>query len=277
MKVRRLVGLPERSPARMVPPAADSLRSVAWLLDEVAESSTRLSTSAGELLKAADEQTQATAQTSAELGALARGTASIADSIAAVVVRASELHTDIKGVQIELATSTDRQLANATRLDEIQGVIGVLEDIADLTALLALNAAIEAARAGQAGRGFAVVADEVRRLAERSKAAASQIAKLAEGAQSTSHELVAAIHRRTQQFDGWMESARAMAEAGSVVQPAVQRQQQATSSIELAIQLIAERSRAVRAAAQELESSASAQAALTANASAPGWKPGQRR
>jgi methyl-accepting chemotaxis protein len=274
--VRRLVGLTQRPPARIVPPAADSLRPVAWLLEQVGESSAQLSIAAGELLKVAAEQVQATAQTSAELEALARGNASIADSIASVVTRAGELRTDIQSVQTELAVSTEKQLANATRLDEIQGVIGILEDIADLTALLALNAAIEAARAGHAGRGFAVVADEVRRLAERSKAAAAQIAQLAEGAQSTSHELVAAIERRGQQFESWMQTARAMAEVSGVVQPAVRLQQEATTSIEVAIELIAERSRAVAAAAQGLATSASGQVALTAEITDTRWNLGER-
>jgi methyl-accepting chemotaxis protein len=62
----------------------------------------------------------------------------------------------------------------------IVGVTRVVDELAFQTNILALNAAVEAARAGEAGAGFAVVADEVRNLAQRSAAAARDIAALVE-------------------------------------------------------------------------------------------------
>ena len=165
------------------------------------------------LAKAATELIQAAAQATAELEVLVRGSAAIANAIDGVLVHAGELRTNIQRAQTDLQASSDRTQANAKRVGAIQGVLQLLNDIADQTALLALNAAIEAARAGESGRGFAVVADEVRRLAERSKAAAAEIASLAAGAQTTSGEAVLAIGRRGEQLDRWMNMTQAMSAA----------------------------------------------------------------
>jgi len=232
------------------------------LRGEAGASSTRLSLSARELATATAEQTRAVDQTAAELEAIAGSSTAIADSVTSVVTQAADLIANIKGVQTELLASSDGQLANARRLDEIEGVIDLLNDIADQTALLALNAAIEAARAGDSGRGFAVVADEVRRLAERSKAAAAQIATLAQGGQATSLELVVAIERRGKQLDGWMSMTQAMADTSANAQPAMQQQHVAADGVRLAVQLIADKGLAILALAQEVNSIAAAQAAF---------------
>jgi methyl-accepting chemotaxis protein len=239
------------------------------LRNEASESASRLSLSASNLAATTAQQTLAAAQTSAELDELASRSASIADSVAGVVTQSVELRENVQRARTDLQASSDRTQANAQRVMEILGVLELLNDIADQTALLALNAAIEAARAGDTGRGFAVVADEVRRLAERSKAAAAQITKLTEGAQITSAEALAAIERRGQQLDHWMGMTQAMADVSGKVHPLAQLQRAATDSVTLAFQLIADRSRVIASAAQEVASAAAADAARLA---APGSK-----
>jgi methyl-accepting chemotaxis protein len=241
------------------------------LRGEATESAARLSESADQLVAATAEQALAAAQTSAHLESLASTSALITGSVAGVLSQAGELRANIQRTQTDLQGSTDRTRANSKRVDEIQDVLEMLKDISDQTALLALNAAIEAARAGEAGRGFAVVADEVRRLAERSKAAAGQIAALTDGAQATSAEAVLAIERRGQQLDLWMSLTEAMVDVSGKVEPAVRQHNVTTDSIKVAIQLIADQSRTVATAAQELATTAAAQAALAVDAAGRRW------
>jgi methyl-accepting chemotaxis protein len=267
--------------ARAVPSGGPETRRLAMTFNAIAErfatdlpqlrgqatnSAIRLSVSAEVLATAAAGQSEAAVRTAVQLQELANSSALITTSVGGVVTKAEELRANIQRAHTDLQASSDRTQANARRVDEIRKVLELLNDIADQTALLALNAAIEAARAGEFGRGFAVVADEVRRLAERSKAAAAQIAKLTEGAQATSGEAVVAIERRGQQLTRWMSMTEEMAEVSAKVQPALEQQNSANSGVKLAIELIADRNLAVGAAAQEVVSAATAQAALATDA-----------
>jgi methyl-accepting chemotaxis protein len=191
--------------------------------------------------------------------------------VAELTGAATELRENIHRARTDLQASSDRTLANAKRVTEIQGVLTLLNDIADQTSLLALNAAIEAARAGQAGRAFAVVADEVRRLAERSKAAAAQIARLAEGAQVTSAQAVLAIAKRGQQLDDWMRMTGALAAKGDEAQPAVDRHLADTNKLGQAMLQIAEGLRSSAIDANETVFISGDESPITADAQAPRW------
>jgi methyl-accepting chemotaxis protein len=79
------------------------------------------------------------------------------------------------------------------RSQEITGIVKLIDDIAERTSVLALNANMQAAMAGEAGRGFRVVADEVQRLAERSKEATDQIAKLVTAIQTETNDTIATM------------------------------------------------------------------------------------
>jgi methyl-accepting chemotaxis protein len=242
------------------------------LRGEVTEAAAQLSAAAEQLASATLEQTTAATATSASMEEVARSSASIADTVDRVAVQAGEAQTNLELAQTDLKASGDRTLALAGRVNEIEGILELINDIADQTNLLALNAAIEAARAGDAGRGFAVVADEVRRLAERSKAAAAQIAKLVEGAQAQSSETVMALEKGVKQMERGLTMMRAITEVSSQVQLASQQQRASTQEVVLAIEHIAEGSRSVAATAQEIASAAARQGELAAELADSGWE-----
>ncbi len=241
------------------------------LQGEVADSSTKLSTAAEELAAATFEQTTAATATSASMEELARSTVSMADTMNRVAAQSSDARSSLELAQTDLRASGDRTMALASRVNEIEGILELINDIADQTNLLALNAAIEAARAGDAGRGFAVVADEVRRLAERSKAAAAQIATIVEGAQTQSSETVMALEKSIKQMERGLGLMQEVAKAGGHMQAAHQQQRASTDQVGLAIERIAEGSRSVAITAQEIASAAVRQGELAAELADSGW------
>jgi methyl-accepting chemotaxis protein len=242
------------------------------LRGEVTESAAKLSAVAEQLASATFEQTTAATATSASMEELARSSSAVAESVDRVASQAAETQTNLELAQSDLRMSGDRTLALAGRVNEIEGILELINDIADQTNLLALNAAIEAARAGDAGRGFAVVADEVRRLAERSKAAAAQIAKLVEGAQAESSETVMALEKGVKQMERGLAMMRAMTEVSGQVQLASQQQRSSTQEVVVAIEHIAEGSRAVAVTAQEIASAAARQGELASALAGSGWE-----
>jgi methyl-accepting chemotaxis protein len=242
------------------------------LRGEVTESAAKLSMVAEQLASATFEQTTAATATSASMEELSRSSAAVAATVDRVAAQAAETQANLQMAQSDLKASSDRTLALAGRVNEIEGILELINDIADQTNLLALNAAIEAARAGDSGRGFAVVADEVRRLAERSKAAASQIAKLVEGAQAQSSETVMALEKGVKQMARGLAMMQAVVEAGGQMHAAHQQQRTSTEQVVLAIEHIAEGSRSVAATAQEIAAAAARQGELAAQLADTGWE-----
>ncbi|MFK7953215.1 MAG: methyl-accepting chemotaxis protein [Ekhidna sp.] len=95
-----------------------------------------------------------------------------------IVVNVTESINNILSIS---STTNDSMKTLTERSKEVKRVLSTITEIASQTNLLALNAAIEAAQAGDAGRGFAVVAEEIRKLAEDSRASASEIEKIIVG------------------------------------------------------------------------------------------------
>jgi methyl-accepting chemotaxis protein len=233
------------------------------LREEVADSATTLSVAAQKLASATSEQTTAATATSASMKLLTESAGSIAETIDRM--KAEQTRESLELAQTDLRASGDRTLALAARVNEVEGILKVINGIADQTNLLALNAAIEAARAGDAGLGFAVVADEVRRLAERTKAAAGEIAKLVQGAQAQSSDTVLALEKGVKQMERGLVMMKEMAELSSQVQQSTHQQRTAAAQVMEAIERIVDGSRSVAMTAQEMASAAASQGELASN------------
>ena len=188
------------------------------VLERVRKAAIDVSTSANQILEAADEMTAGAVQQDQEItntsSAVEELTVSMkqvsnnAEASAEAARRALDaaeqgnravrdtldgmqrIRSSVQATAKKIKSLGDRSL-------EISEIINVINDITEQTNLLALNAAIEAARAGEAGRGFAVVADEVRKLAEKSTQSTKEIADLIQSIQREARQAVENMERST--------------------------------------------------------------------------------
>src|SRR5579883_931444 len=192
------------------------------VLERVRKAAIDVSTSANQILNAADEmaagatqQDQEITNTSSaveELTVSMKQVSNNAEASAEAARRALDaaeqgnraVRDTLEGMQRIRASvqATAKKIKSlGDRSLEISEIINVINDITEQTNLLALNAAIEAARDGDAGRGFAVVADEVRKLAEHSRSATKDIAALIKAIQAETNEAVVVMEEGTKEVE----------------------------------------------------------------------------
>jgi methyl-accepting chemotaxis protein len=172
----------------------------------------------------------------------ASGTVVVAKNGDQIVTRSLEKVTEIAHI-VDDSANFVKSLGE--RSEQIGGIVNVINDIADQTNLLALNAAIEAARAGEQGRGFAVVADEVRKLAERTATSTSEIGQMIRAIQDEVSKAVSLMENATSNVNLGVELVR---QSGSALQAIVQ----SADDLQLMVQQIASATEEMSATSSEI-------------------------
>jgi twitching motility protein PilJ len=190
-------------------------RLVQGIIDATAQVTTATSAAqhtSGELLNAAQRQSQEITETSTAIDLVAQSIGEVSDraaesarvadlSLQAAAQGSDAVNSAIRGMgqireQIQETAKRIKRLGESSQ--EIGEIVDLITDITEQTNVLALNAAIQATTAGPAGRGFTVVAEEVQRLAERSAEATKQISAIVKTIQTDTQDAIGAMERSTQ-------------------------------------------------------------------------------
>ncbi|MFP9228319.1 methyl-accepting chemotaxis protein [Pectobacterium cacticida] len=138
---------------------------------------------------------------------------------------------------------TDTMAVMTRSSKEITDIISVLDNLAFQTNILALNAAVEAAHAGEQGKSFSVVAAEVRSLAQRSAAAAKDIAGIIDTTIENIHASAKLANHTSQSMNNILTQVQQVTQLVNQISLATQEQSQGLSQINSAVNNIDELTR----------------------------------
>jgi methyl-accepting chemotaxis protein len=232
---------------------------------DVNSAAAELSASSDELAATTTQQSAAVTEATSTTEELARASAAIADTVDDVAAQTAETKDNLEQAEADITLSSERTLALAHKVNDIDALLDLINEIADQTNLLALNAAIEAARAGENGLGFAVVADEVRRLAERSKTSAGEINVIIRAVQGETNATVMAMEKGAKQMQRGLTLLEAVTDANAQVRMTTQQQRSATAQVVETMEQLNDSSRQVSATADQIASAAGNLADLAGN------------
>jgi PAS domain S-box-containing protein len=240
---------------RVIQSVNKMLDQFSLMLTEVKQIGLSVSSSATEILAAAEQiavgsqrQADEITNTSSAVEEMAASMSQVsrnAEASAEAARRALEMAehgdqavTDTSEAMLRIETAVE-QTSEKMRLlgmrsSEISEIIDLINDIAAQTNLLALNAAIEAAHAGEAGLGFSVVAEEIRKLAERSARATRDVGNLIKTIQKETMEALTAMDVGLKEVNGGSQLAGQASRALQDISAAVRQSSELIEEINAA-------------------------------------------
>jgi methyl-accepting chemotaxis protein/cytochrome b561 len=164
--------------------AAEFEQQVAGIVDTVATTAQKLTSTSGAMAQSASNTTQRSREASS-IAEHTSGTAShIVDGTQALSAAARAVRENAEKSRERALLAVQEATAAKDQIDtlvsaakQISSITDVIAGVVRQTNLLAINARVEAARAGDVGRGFAIVANEVKDLASQTGNATAGIGK----------------------------------------------------------------------------------------------------
>src|SRR4051812_25842151 len=154
------------------------------MASEVSQVIEIVNSAAQEMRQSAEGLTHSAEDASRRASSAATGSEQMARSIQEISDRVGRVSERAQQIAAQAGTTNTTMRILSENASRAEDVVGMIKSIADQANLLALNVTIEAARAGEAGRGFAVVASEVKVLAAQTAKATDEITQQVTAIQS---------------------------------------------------------------------------------------------
>lgn len=296
IKSKDEIGVLVTSLNKMVTSMREIISKVSDVSTQVAASSEELTASAEQCTKANEQIAEATLKSASgaeeQLGSVEHSTDTIKEmssNIYQIAINSKEMYTlsdkafsdsehgiitvnDVVEQMTDITTTISDSESVIKKLGEhskeIGNMVAIITSITEQTNLLALNAAIEAARAGEQGNGFAVVADEIRKLAEQSKASASQIDEFVKEIQTETENAVISINKGTEKVKDGFAKTQQVAETFKAIKDDVTNVNRKVKDVMASIEIVSSQSQAIVSTSETIKKAAEEEAILSQENSA---------